>query len=316
MLQASSRKKTLQYNDDRNGVGNHMRRKKFLKSEAGFAYALLSPALILLILLIGYPMIYNIVISFEDVPLNPRLGTTFIGLKNYLEVLTDKTFYHSVLITLLFTAIVTILSTALGLAIACFMNREFVGKKFVNSVIILSYVVPSVCLIFTWRYLFNNIYGIINYVVVDLLHLTKEVPLWFDRPLSAFILVCLFCLWRFYPYAYISFTAILQSIDKTLYEAAEIDGASRWKKFLAVTYPAIKPTLVTVVSLRIIWAFYIYTEVYLLTKQVDVIGVYLYDMAFATHDFGKAAAISIILFVVIFGLIMFIRRKVLVIEDD
>ena len=129
-------------------------------------------------------------------------------------------------------------------------------------------------------------------------------------------MVCLFCLWRFYPYAYISFTAILQSIDKTLYEAAEIDGASRWKKFLAVTYPAIKPTLVTVVSLRIIWAFYIYTEVYLLTKQVDVIGVYLYDMAFATHDFGKAAAISIILFVVIFGLIMFIRRKVLVIEDD
>ena len=291
-----------------------MNRRK--NTEGRFAYALLSPSLILLILLIGYPMIYNIVISFQKVPLNPRMGSEFIGLKNFMEVLTDKTFYHSVLITLLFTAIVTILSTLLGLIIAIFMNREFVGKKLVNAIIILSYVVPSVCLIFTWRYMFNSIYGIVNYVVVDVLHLTGTVPLWFDQPVSAFILVTIFCLWRFYPYAYMSFVAILQSIDKTLYEAADLDGASKWQTFLAVTYPAIKPTMVTVISLRTIWVFYIYTEVFLLTKQVDVLGVYLYDMAFATHDFGKAAAISILLFALIFGLVLLIRRKVLVVEDD
>jgi len=113
-----------------------------------------------------------------------------------------------------------------------------------------------------------------------------------------------------------SFVAILQSVDKSLYEAADMDGATSWQKFLAVTYPAIKPTLVTVVSLRTIWVFYIYTEVYLLTKQVNVLGVYLYDMAFATHDFGKAAAISIVLFVVIFSLVMLIRKKVLRVEED
>ena len=164
--------------------------------------------------------------------------------------------------------------------------------------------------------MFNSIYGIVNYVVVDLLHITKEVPLWFDRPVSAFVLVTIFCLWRFFPYAYMSFNAILTSIDKTLYEAADLDGASPWESFMAVTFPAIKPTLVTVVSLRTIWVFYIYTEVYLLTKQVDVLGVYLYDMAFATHDFGKAAAISIVLFALIFALVLFIRRKVLVVEDE
>ena len=284
--------------------------------EARFAYALLAPSLLLLILLIGYPMLYNIVISFQKVPLNPKLGSEFIGLKNYAQVLRDKSFYHSVGVTLLFTLIVTVLSTLLGLIIAIFMNREFVGKKLVNAIIILSYVVPSVCLIFTWRYMFNSIYGIVNYVVVDLLHLTKTVPLWFDKPVSAFMLVMIFCLWRFYPYAYMSFVAILQSIDRTLYEAADLDGASKWQTFLAVTYPAIKPTMVTVISLRTIWVFYIYTEVYLLTKQVDVLGVYLYDMAFATHDFGKAAAISILLFVLIFGLVLLIRRKVLVVEDD
>ncbi|MCR5161776.1 MAG: sugar ABC transporter permease [Lachnospiraceae bacterium] len=293
-----------------------MGRVKRKNTEGRFAYALLFPSLLLLVLLIGYPMLYNIVISFQKVPLNPRLGSEFIGLANYAEVLQDKTFYHSVMVTLLFTVVVTVLSTILGLVIAIFMNREFVGKKLVNAIIILSYVVPSVCLIFTWRYMFNSIYGIVNYVVVDVLHLTKTVPLWFDRPVSAFILVTFFCLWRFYPYAYMSFVAILQSIDRTLYEAADLDGASKWQTFLAVTFPAIKPTMVTVVSLRTIWVFYIYTEVYLLTKQVDVLGVYLYDMAFATHDFGKAAAISILLFALIFGLVLLIRRKVLVVEDD
>ena len=96
--------------------------------EARFAYALLAPSLLLLILLIGYPMLYNIVISFQKVPLNPKLGSEFIGLKNYAQVLRDKSFYHSVGVTLLFTLIVTVLSTLLGLIIAIFMNREFVGN--------------------------------------------------------------------------------------------------------------------------------------------------------------------------------------------
>lgn len=289
---------------------------KLGRSDTRFAYALLAPSLILLIILIGYPMIYNIIISFQDVPINPKMASEFVGLDNFTAVFKDKSFYHSVFLTLIFTAVVTVISTAFGLAIAVFMNREFVGKKLVNSIIILSYVVPAVCLIFAWRYMFNNIYGIMNYLIVDVLKITDEVPLWFDQPVSAFILVAIFAIWKFYPYAYMSFVAILQSVDKSLYEAADMDGATSWQKFKVVTYPAIKPTLVTVVSLRTIWVFYIYTEVYLLTKQVDVLGVYLYDMAFATHDFGKAAAISIVLFVVIFSLVMLIRKKVLRVEES
>lgn len=293
-----------------------MKTKRLSGDDTKFAYGLLSPSLILVILLIGYPMIYNVLISFQSVPQNPRLGAKFIGLENYLSVLKDFTFYRSVLTTLGFTAAVTFFSTVIGLAMAVFLNRDFFGKKIVNAIVILSYVVPSVCLIFAWRYLFNNIYGIVNYVVVNLLHLTEKVPLWFDRPVSAFVLAAVFSIWRFYPYAYMSFLAILQSLDKSLYEAADIDGANGWEKFMAVTYPALKPTLVIVVSLRIIWVFYIYTEVYLLTKQVDVIGVYLYDMAFATHDFGKAAAISIVLFALIFACIVFVRKKVLKVEEE
>ena len=164
--------------------------------------------------------------------------------------------------------------------------------------------------------MFNNIYGIINYFLVDILHVVDKAPLWFDSPVSAFVLVALFNVWRFFPYAYMSFVAIMTSIDKSLYEAADIDGATAWQKFKVVTYPALKSTMVTVVSLRIIWVFYIYAEVYLLTKQVDVIGVYLYDMAFATHDFGKAAAISLLLFVLIFACVIMVRKVVLRSEKE
>lgn len=290
--------------------------KKILKSQNTFAYMLLAPSLLLLLVLIGYPMAYNVYISVLDVPLNPKKEAIFVGLENFKNVLVDKEFFFSLFITVLFTAVIVILSTALGLAMACFLNREFVGKKLVNALVILSYVVPSVCLIFCWRYMFNNIYGIINYIVVDVLHIVEQPPLWFDNPVSGFILVALFNIWRFFPYAYMSFVAIMTSIDKSLYEAADIDGATTWQKFLAVTYPAIKPTLITVVSLRMIWAFYIYAEVKLLTSQVDVLGVYLYEMAFATHDFGKAAAISLILFVFIFACVIFVRKAVLKDEKE
>lgn len=287
-----------------------MKHSKQLRSDNRFAYSLLAPSLILLLGLVGYPMIYNILISMQKVPINPKLPSEYIGLENYQKVLQDPTFWQSLGTTLLFTAIVVILSTAAGLAMACFLNRKFFGKKIVNAIILLSYVVPSVCMIFVWRYQFNNIYGIINYIVVNLLHLSSSVPLWFDNPVSAFILVALFSIWRFYPYAYLAFVAILQSVDQSLYEAAEIDGAGGWARFRAITYPALKPTLITVVSLRTIWVFYIYTEVFLLSSQVNVIGVYLYKMAFATHNFGKAAAISILLFLLILALLLLIRKKV------
>ncbi|WP_168356594.1 carbohydrate ABC transporter permease [Petralouisia muris] len=293
-----------------------IKKKKLGGSDTKFAMFLLSPSILLLVMLIGYPLIYNIVISCQDVPLNPNLPSEFIGLQNYIEVFKDPEFYKSVFVTLSFTIVVTGISTVLGLILSVFLNRPFFGKKLVNSIIILSYVVPAVCLIFTWRYMFNNIYGIMNYFVIDVLGITDKAPLWFDQPASAFILVSIFAVWKFFPYAYLSFNAILQSMDNSLYEAADIDGATSWEKFKVITYPAIKPTLVTVVSLRTIWVFYIYTEVYLLTKQVNVLGVYLYDMAFATHDFGKAAAISIVLFAFIFALIMLIRKKVLKVEED
>jgi multiple sugar transport system permease protein len=280
------------------------------KSDAKLAITLLAPSIFLLLLLVAYPMISNIQISFFDQPINPRLDAIFVGFENYKSILTDGEFYLSLGVTFLYMLLTVVGSTVVGLAIAIFFNRPFKFRKTSRSLIILSYVTPSISLIFAWKYMFNNGYGIVNYLGGDVLHIFKEAPLWFDNPVSSFLLVVLFAIWRYFPYAFISFLAILQTIDSTLYEAAEIDGASAWEKFKIVTLPAIMPVLLTVVTLRSIWMFYMFTDVYLLTNKVDILGIYLYKTAFAFNDLGKASSISVILFIILFLVIMAARKRV------
>ncbi|EIZ8954671.1 sugar ABC transporter permease [Cronobacter sakazakii] len=266
-------------------------------SDMPFAMLLLAPSLLLLGGLVAWPMLSNIEISFLRLPLNPRLPSQFIGLENYLKILSDPGFWHSLWMTCWYTALVVAGSTALGLSVAIFFNREFRFRKTARSLVILSYVTPSISLIFAWKYMFNNGYGVVNWIAGDLLHLYDQAPLWFDNPSSSFALVVLFATWRYFPYAFISFLAILQTIDKSLYEAAEMDGASAWQRFRIVT-------------LRTIWMFYMFADVYLLTTKVDILGVYLYKTAFAFNDLGKAAAISVVLFIIIFAVILITRKRV------
>lgn len=279
-------------------------------SDLKLAMGLLAPSMLLLAVLVLIPMLSNIQISFFDMPLNPNLDAVFIGLSNYLEILSDSAFYRSLGLTVVYTFLVVAGSTALGLAVAILLNRKFRFRKTVRSLILLSYVTPSISLIFAWKYMFNNSYGIVNDLLVDRLQLFNEAPLWFDQPVASFFMVVLFAIWRYYPYAFISFLAILQTVDKTLYEAAEMDGANAWQKFKIVTLPAIKPVLATVIVLRSIWMFYMFTDVYLLTNKVNILGVYLYQTAFAFNDLGKAAAISILLFIIIAAVVLLSRKKV------
>lgn len=280
------------------------------RSDMPFAMMLLAPSLLLLGGLVAWPMLSNIEISFLRLPLNPNISSRFIGLENYIGILSDSEFWHSLWTTFWYTALVVLGSTGLGLGVALFFNREFRLRKTARSLVILSYVTPSISLVFAWKYMFNSGYGIVNYLGVDVLQMFSDAPLWFDNPSSSFFLVVLFAIWRYFPYAFISFLAILQTIDKSLYEAAEMDGANAWQRFRIVTLPAIMPVLATVLTLRTIWMFYMFADVWLLTTKVNILGVYLYKTAFAFNDLGKAAAISVVLFVIIFAVILLTRKRV------
>lgn len=151
------------------------------KKEMIAGFLLIAPSILLIVLLIGYPMIYNFMISFHKVPVNPKKSMQFVGFGNFTKTLADPSFYSALMVTLLFTVLVVFLSTAAGLAVAILLNRRFFGKKIIKALMLLPYIVPSVSLIFAWKYMFNNTYGIVNYLFVDVLKMADRAPLWLDR---------------------------------------------------------------------------------------------------------------------------------------
>lgn len=277
-------------------------------NEKKIAYILMAPTALVLLVLVGYPIVFNVVISLQDVSLAFGVPSTFNNFQNYINVLSDGEFWLALLNTVLYTALVVIGSTGLGLFAALMLNRDFYGKKIANALILVSYIVPSIASIYIFKYMFDTNYGIINYFLKDVIHAVDSTPLWFDKPGLSFTLVTIFAIWRYFPYAYLSFYAILKTIDHSQYEAAMIDGASKFTVFRKITLPWVMPVLATVVILRSIWMFYMYTDVALLTNQVDILGTYMYDKAFVSNMLGQGAAISVIMFLFIFPFTKLIRK--------
>jgi len=283
-------------------------RSSFKRAESRLGFLFILPTLVLISSIIIYPICYNIYLSFHRVSLNPLKPHKFVELKNYLTLLSDASFVNSLLLTFAYVFTTVIMSTAVGLLIALLMNRKFKGRGIARSLVILPYVAPVISLVFVWQYMFNGIYGIVNYVTVDMLHLFNAPPAWFDHPVLSMALVVLFDTWRVFPYSFMMILAAMQAIDDSLYEAADIDGANSWRKFRAITMPEILPVVGSLVVLRSIWNFYKFDDVYLLTKQVPIMGVYLYETAFSVNDYGLAAAITVILFIIVMTMVFLMRR--------
>lgn len=288
------------------------KRKKLTlrQKESILGVVLIMPTVLAIVGIIGYPIVYNIKLSFHKVALNPLKPDVFVGVKNYLKLFTDSEFYLVVGVTIVFVLTSVILSTSLGLGVALLLNRKFKFRGAARSLLLMSYVTPMISLVYIWIYMFNPLYGIVNYLVVDCLQLAKTAPAWFDSLGFSFCMVILFDTWRVFPYAFMMILASLQSIDTTLYEAAEVDGASRFKRFRYITLPEIMPAVLSVATLRMIWNFYKFDDVYLLTKKLPLVGVYLYKTAFASNNYGLAASITVVLFFVVMALVFLMRKVV------
>lgn len=280
-------------------------------AEARLGLTLIMPTILLIGGVIIYPIIYNLVMSFYRVSLNPKRASVFLGLRNYIQLFSNSDFYQSLLTTVLYVSVTVAGSTVAGLLIALLMNHQFRGRKLARSLLLLPYIAPMIASVYVWQYMFNGLYGVVNYVLVDVLHLFQAAPLWYDHPVWSVVLVVLFDIWRVAPYSFLLILAALQAIDRDIYEAAEVDGANVWRKFWAITFPEILPTIGAIVSLRTIWNFYKFDDIYLFTKNVPVLGVYLYQTAFASHNNGMAAAITIVLFLIVFTFVVFLGRKVI-----
>lgn len=263
-------------------------------------YLFVAPIVFVLAALIVYPMIYGFYISFFNTNLVNKWK--FVGLKYYIDAFTEPAFYSSVLLTFKFMLLVVIGHFVFGFILATLLNREFKGRTIFRVIFMLPWMFPEavIALLFTW--IMNPMYGVLNDILKSLGIINSNMS-WLGSKELAFVSVVFVCIWKGFPLVMTMILAGLQSISKDLYEAAMIDGANKWKQFMYITIPALKPILGTVVILDSVWWFKQYTLVYTMTSggpgtATNLISLSIYGTAFNDLRFGKGAAWGILVFII------------------
>jgi multiple sugar transport system permease protein len=269
-------------------------------------YLFLLPGLVLYLLWMVYPLVYEFYISFFDWKIMPGQISTFVGLANYQEAFVDKTFWLALQNTVLYTIVTVIGQVILGLAVALLVHRVIIGKKIFRAIYYLPVVTAWVVVSFLFEYLFSsNRAGLINFILVDVLHVISEPVAWISQTNSAWIIIYSLGIWKGVGWAMVIFLAALQSIPAELYESASIDGATEWGQFRYLTLPLIQRTTTFVIVALIIGGFQVFISVLLITNggplhRTEVMLSYMYDRAFNKLQFGYGAALSYILMVIVF----------------
>ncbi|MGB9664324.1 MAG: extracellular solute-binding protein [Ignavibacteria bacterium] len=277
----------------------------FLKdlSKNSFAYYLVLPAFVVMILVIIYPFMYNIVLSFSNMNLRHINDWSIIGFNQYIKVFSEPIFYTVFLKTIVWTVVNVFFHVTIGVALALLLNRKIFGKTVFRTLLILPWAIPQYIVALTWRGMFNYEYGAINLILTKFLSLPPVE--WLKSPFEAFIAIIITNVWLGFPFMMVIALGALQSIPNELYEAAEIEGANWFHKLWKITIPLIKPVMIPAITLGIIWTFNNLNVVWLVSNagepsdQTHILVSYVYKAAFNLYRYGYAAAFSMIIFLIL-----------------
>ena len=297
--------------------------------EARLAWFLILPTALIVFGLVLFPAIFSVWISFRDVGLNNLndvFNAPFTGLENYKNVINDFAFkYHNLqnwgaaITTVVYSFVSTALTIVVGLAAAILLNQPFKARGIARGIFLIPYVAPVVGVAFVWSWLLDpRPSGVLNHILMSLGLIELPKAYLATRGL-ALGLVVLFQAWRYFPFAMLMLLARLQAIDKTLYEAADVDGASAIQKFANVTLPELRYVLGSIFLLRLMWTFNKFDDIFLLTGGgfgTKVLPVLTYEFSFRLFDFGKGAASSMILMIILIIFMVFYVRIVMRDTDE
>ena len=267
-------------------------------SERALGLVMLAPMTLVLVLVVGYPLVDSFWLSLHRANLaNPEQGQPFIGLGNYLFAFRQGDFWYSVQRTFYFTLLSVGLELVLGLLFAVVLNERFRGKLLARLAMILPWALLTVSNGVLWAWILNPTYGVLNGLLVGL-GILDAPKSWLSDTFWTMNLIILADAWKTVPNMTLLLLAGMQTISEDLYEAAEVDGATRWQKFTNITLPLLRPVILVAVALRTIGAFRVFDIIYVLTgnggpaNSTKVISFYAYDQAFHYLFFGYGAAIA------------------------
>lgn len=281
-----------------------------LKEERNTGLLLVFPSFLLVLVFVCYPVLSNIILSFYKVNLSQK--DDFIGTKNFAVIFSNPEFWKSLYYSIVYVLSTTLLTTALGVIVAVTLNKPFPFRGIIRAVALFPYVAPIIAVVYGWQFFFDPVNGIFIDTMLNKLHLIQERMNLLNSPQTAIWFAILFSIWKNFPFTYLMVLAQLQAIDRNLYEAAAIDGASSWQSFKAITLPHILFVVGATILLRFIWNFNKFEEVYLFSSSVETLPIFTYFQAFTGNiDLGRGAAISVIQFLLIVGIIFFYVKRVL-----
>ena len=257
------------------------------------------PAAIFSMLLIIYPLMTTVKLSFQNVKFIGSLtDDPGLTLENYTKLCSNTDFWNALGRSVLFTFLALSLSFLIGLGLALLLNKKFRFQKCVRTLILLAWPIPGVIvgLLFTW--LFDANYGIIN-MILKSMHLIDRNVKWITMGNTAKITVITATIWKSYPFFTLTLLAGLKGISSDYYEAASIDGANGWQRFVNITLPALKSVIVTSLLLNGLWIFRNYDLVYTITgggpnQATETLPLLLYNQAFKYYNMGYASAVGMV----------------------
>jgi len=267
---------------------------------------LLAPTVLILIGLVLYPFFYAIWLAFTD----KTVGSPgqFVGFKNFAYVLAWPQFTTAVWNTVVFTVCAVAMKFVLGMAVALVLNQQIRGRNFFRAFLLLPWAMPAFVVYLVWRWLYDPLSGLINYALIDLGLIATPIAFLSERS-TAMLSVIVAHVWRNFPFYAISFLAGMQTISQELYDAAQVDGASRAQQFRHITLPGLYHIIGVVVLLTTIWTANAFEPVYLLTGggPSDATMVYtmlVYVMGMMNLRLGEAAAVSTLFLPLLIALVL------------
>jgi multiple sugar transport system permease protein len=275
-----------------------------LSEHRHWAYFLIIPSIIFICIVIIYPTISGITLSFREMRLTrPDLGTGFVGLKHYQYMITDPVFWIALTNTVKWVTVAVLMEFLLGLGVALALNRDLPGMKLATVLILLPWFLPNVVAGNMWALMLDPRLGIINDVLINFGVLT-EGKAWFADPDTALPMAILVEAWHGYPFFALLFLAALKGIPKDLYRAAAVDGAGPIKAFWQITLPSMKMVIAAVIILRVIGLVNSPELLLVLTNggpgdATQVLSLYAFQNAFTSFDFGYSGALSVIMFLIL-----------------
>jgi N,N'-diacetylchitobiose transport system permease protein len=282
-------------------------------------YALLIPTVVVLLLAMGYPLVWQLVTSLQKFGLAQQFGqpAPFVGLDNYVRLATDPYLWTVVGRSLLFCATAAVSTMVIGTLLALLMRAVPAAVRIILQIaLLLAWAMPVVAAMTVWNWLFDWRRGVVNWLL-SAVGLPFQQHNWLQNPLSFFLVAAIIVVWMSVPFVAFSLFAGLTQVPDEVLEAAQMDGASPAQRFWRITVPIIRPVISIVLLLQVIWDLRVFTQIKLLqdtgsiASETNLLGTYIYQLGAGSSDFGTASAVSIFVLILTIAISGFYVRSML-----